>query len=325
MEKQEETIGQVDSNSQSQPDREKNVNASNKKHEVSVVNSNSINNINFLDAKQVAAAEVVLAKLMRSKKSGIERVEDGLAVLMRAQDLNLPFSTCLEHIHVINGKTGIDIHVVKALLLKAGCIWECIRDYQPLYEYTDGINVYIDNSFPDYVVKCISQKEAEEKVAASGDNVDNVYVYPVKWYQDFNGNLYKDYQLNTNKFGIAINKQQANVIANNGKIPVYRVANKPVDYITEYKLTRFINGKEITAIGKFTYSDAIQADMFEKDTYKKYPRILIGHRAFTLAARDIASDILMGVMETTELKIVAGKELSTDDVSVEDAEIIELK
>lgn len=325
MEKQEETIGQVDSNSQSQPDREKNVNASNKKHEVSVVNSNSINNINFLDAKQVAAAEVVLAKLMRSKKSGIERVEDGLAVLMRAQDLNLPFSTCLEHIHVINGKTGIDIHVVKALLLKAGCTWECIRDYQPLYEYTDGINVYIDNSFPDYVVKCISQKEAEEKVAASGDNVDNVYVYPVKWYQDFNGNLYKDYQLNTNKFGIAINKQQANVIANNGKIPVYRVANKPVDYITEYKLTRFINGKEITAIGKFTYSDAIQADMFEKDTYKKYPRILIGHRAFTLAARDIASDILMGVMETTELKIVAGKELSTDDVSVEDAEIIELK
>ena len=81
----------------------------------------------------------------------------------------------------------------------------------------------------------------------------------------------------------------------------------------------------MTAIGHFSYSDAVQAEMFEKDTYKKYPRILIGHRAFTLAARDIASDVLMGVMETTELKIVAGRELSSTDVtSIEDAEVIEI-
>ncbi len=85
------------------------------------------------------------------------------------------------------------------------------------------------------------------------------------------------------------------------------------------------NGKEITAKGHFSYSEAMQAEMFEKDTYKKYPRILIGHRAFTLAARDIASDILFGVMETTELKIVAGSELSDNDIaSVEDVEAIEI-
>lgn len=54
--------------------------------------------------------------------------------------------------------------------------------------------------------------------------------------------------------------------------------------------------------------------MFEKDTYKKYPRILISHRAFTYAARDIASDILFGVYETTELKIVAGAELNDADI-----------
>lgn len=44
------------------------------------------------------------------------------------------------------------------------------------------------------------------------------------------------------------------------------------------------------------------AGMFEKDTYKKYPKVLIGHRAFTYGARDIASDVIMGCMETTELK-----------------------
>ena len=53
--------------------------------------------------------------------------------------------------------------------------------------------------------------------------------------------------------------------------------------------------------------------MFEKDTYKKYPRILISHRAFTLGARDIASDVLFGVQETTELKIVTGTEISDSE------------
>lgn len=296
-----------------------------------VVNTPSLTNrnrgmsaINLFDEKQLAAAENFLTKIMRSEKGGIKTINDGLAVLMRAQDLNLPFSTCLEHIHVINGKTGVDIHIIKALLLKAGCTWRCVKDYQPLYEYTDSINVYVDGSFPDYVVRCNSQQEAEEKAKADVAH-DKVYVYPVKWYKDFNGNLYKDYQLNQQRFGIVTNKQQAIELSKSGKVAVYRVPNNPIDFITEYEITRKVGGKEVTAIGKFSYTDAVQADMFTKDTYKKYPRILIGHRAFTYAAREIASDILFGVCETTELKIISGQEINTDEViSVEDAEIIEV-
>ena len=297
------------------------------KHGVQRAINGGINAVNFFDDKQLVAAENFLMKIMRSDKGGIKSVNDGLAVLMRAQDLQLPFSTCIEHIHVINGKTGVDIHIVKALLSRAGCTWRCLKDYQPLYEYTDGINVYIDGSFPEYVVRCKSQKEAEEKTKNDiASNIsDNVYVYPVKWYQDFNGNIYKDYQLNTKQFGIAINRQHVAEIAKSGRTPVYRIPNKAVDYITEYEITRILNGKEITAIGRFSYSDAVQAEMLDKDTYKKYPRILIGHRAFTYAAREIASDILFGVMETTELKIVAGRELSDNDIaSVEDVEAIEI-
>ena len=297
------------------------------KHGVQRAINGGINAVNFFDDKQLVAAENFLTKIMRSDKGGIKSVNDGLAVLMRAQDLQLPFSTCIEHIHVINGKTGVDIHIVKALLSRAGCTWRCLKDYQPLYEYTDGINVYIDGSFPEYVVRCKSQKEAEEKTKNDiASNIsDNVYVYPVKWYQDFNGNMYKDYQLNTKQFGIAINRQQVAEIAKSGRTPVYRIPNKAVDFITEYEITRNINGKEVTATGRFSYSEAVQAEILEKDTYKKYPRILIGHRAFTYAAREIASDILFGVMETTELKIVAGRELSDNDIaSVEDVEAIEI-
>ena len=305
------------------------------KHEVVTTNNNvvkpvingGLNTLNFFDSKQLVAAENFLTKIMRSEKGGIKSVNDGLAVLMRAQDLGLPFSTCIEHIHVINGKTGVDIHVIKALLLRAGVTWKCVKDYAPLYEYTDGINVYMDNAIPDYCIRCLSSKEADAKVKADiekGIN-DNVYIYPVKWYQDFNGNIYKDYQLNTKQFGIAVNRQQANEIAKSGRNPVYRIPAKPVDYITEYEFHREINGIDTIAIGKFTYSEALTADLFSKDTYKKYPRILISHRAFTYGARDIASDIIFGVMETTELKIVNGSELNSEDVaSVEDVEAIEI-
>lgn len=268
--------------------------------------------INLLDEKQLLAAENLLTKLVRSEKGGIKTVNDGIAMLLRAQDLNLPFSSCLEHIHVINGKTGIDVHLIKALLSKAGCFWECIKDYQPLYEYTDGINVYNDGNFPDYVKKVKSKIEAEE-LYKQNKNSDIVYVYPVKFYKDTTGNIYRDYQLNTQRFSIVVNKEDIQTAIANKKIPVFRVASVPIDYVTEYKITRNIKGKEVFSYGRFSYSEAVAAKMFDKDTYKYYARILIGHRAFTYAARDIASDILFGVMETTELKIVNNKTLTADD------------
>lgn len=259
-----------------------------------------LENINLLNPAEIERAKAFLTDLMRSEKGGIKSVNDGLAMIMRAQDLNIPFSTALEHVHVINGKTGIDIHVIKALLLRAGVTWDMIDDYTPLYEYTDSINVYVDGSFPEYVIKCKSSEEAKEKAK---NDVDNVYVYPVRFYKDFNGNIYRDYQLNAN-YAVVSNKQQATQVMAEKKIPIFRVPNIPVDYITRYKFERVINNKLMTAIGKFSYSEAIKAELFEKDTYKKYPRIFIGHRAFTYGAREIASDVVLGSYETNELKII---------------------
>lgn len=299
-------------------------NKSGVQHSVAVrdnFNGNSLSSINLFDNEQLAAATAFLDKIMRSDKGGIKSVNDGLAILMRAKDLNMPFSTAIEHIHVINGKTGVDIHVIKALLLRAGVTWRCINNYSPLYEYTDGINVYIDGKFPDFVERCKSVKEANEKRIAdekNGITNETVYIYPVSWYSDFSGNIYKSYNL-TNKFEVAVNRQHADSIIKSGKIPIYRIANQPVDYITKYEFTRIINGNTVTAIGEFTYSEAQTAKLFEKDTYAKYPKILISHRAFTYGARDIASDVIMGCMETTELKIISGKELNNIELAeVED-------
>ena len=287
------------------------------------VNSINLNAVNLFDEKQLVAVENFLTKIIRSDKSGIKSVNDGLAILLRAKDLGLPFSTCIEHIHVINGKTGVDIHILKALLLKAGVTWKIIKDYAPLYEYTDSINVYEEDKLPEYAIKCKSKKEADEKIAKD-DSDDHIYVYPVKFYRDVQGNIYRDYQLDSLRFGVAVNKQQIMELSKANKIAVYRIPAVPIDYVTEYEIYRTINSKEVTARGRFTKLEAQAADLFTKDTYNKYARILISHRAFTYAAREIASDIIMGVMETTELKIVAGKELSDEELlTVEEAEVVE--
>lgn len=271
----------------------------------------SINNVNLLDEKQLAAAKVFITQIMRSKKGGITSIEDGLAVLMRAQDLHLPFTACLENIHVVNGKTGIDIHLIKALLLKAGTItWECTKDYVPLYEYTDGYSVYVENKLPTDAIKCKNKTDAEAK---QKDDAEHIYVYPVLYYQDYNGNVYKSSQWN-NALAIAMNAQHAKELAANKRIPVFRIPNQPIDYVTEYKMERRIAGKIMIAYGHFSYTEAVNAGMFDKDTYVKYGRIMIGHRAFTYAARDIASDLLMGCMEITELKQINNIDITDADI-----------
>lgn len=267
--------------------------------------------VNLLDEKQLASAEVFLKKFMSSEKGGIKSIADGLSILARAQDLQLPFTTCIEHIHVINGKTGIDIHIAKSLLSRAGIVWKCTKDYVPQYQYTDGNTIYLETQLPQYCVKCRTPKEAIE---VTKDEL--VGVYPVHWYSDLKGNIYNEFEI-SEKCVKAINRQHALKVASEGKFPIIRIPAQPIDFVTEYEFERrrIINGKEViqTAISHFSFSEAQTAKLFDKDTYVKYARIMIGHRAFIYGARDIANDILMGCMETTELKIVENNPINDAD------------
>ena len=277
--------------------------------------------LNLLDERQLASAEVFLKKIIATDKGGVKSINEGLAVLMRAQDLQLPFSTCIEHIHVVSGKTVADIHIIKSLLSRAGVTWECTKDYAPQYQYTDGNTIYNETQLPDYCVKC---RTAEEAIKLTEEHKgDNIGVYPVKFYTDLSGKKYNEFQV-SDKCVIAINPTHAQKLKSEGKFPIIRVPAIPVDYKTEYKFTRYktINSKtiEITATSHFSYSEAVSAQFFEKETYKKYARIMIGHRAFTLGARDIASDVLMGCLEDTENAIINGGV----DYAIENAEYVEV-
>lgn len=276
--------------------------------------TSSLSRVNLFNEKGVAQAEVLLKKIMASEKGGIKSVNEGLAILLRAQDLNLPFSTCIEHIHVINGKTGVDIHIIKSLLLRAGVIWDCTKDYIPQYQYTDGNTIYLETQLPDYCVKC---KTAEDALKATNEN--NIGVYPVKWFKDLGGNIYNEFGVSS-KCVVAINKAQAEKFKSEGKFPIIRIPAQPIDYVTEYTFRRWVQTpdglKEMVVKSHFSYTEAQIAEFFTKDTYKKYARVMIGHRAFTLGARDIAADTLMGVLEETELSMV-------EDYTLTDADFVD--
>lgn len=270
----------------------------------------SNNVLGVFNQEQIAELEVFLAKYIRSDKAGIKSVQDGLAIAMRAKDLNLPFSTCAEHIHVVNGKTGIDVHIAKALLLKGSVSWECIEDYHALYEYTDGFNAYAEDKLPYGCIKVRTAAEAADKLKENPDS-DNIYVYPVKYYKDFNNNIYKEYQLN-GAFAIAVNQAHAQKLAAEKKIPIYRIPAVPIDYVTSYKFTRKVGNNIMTSVGKFTYNDAVAAKCFEKTTYQLYPKVMIGHRAWFYGARDIGNDLLMGCLSIDELNSVTGSKIPED-------------
>lgn len=75
--------------------------------------------------------------------------------------------------------------------------------------------------------------------------------------------IYKSYQLDS-RFAIAVTKTDVDTITKSGKCPIYRIPNQAVDYITEYEFHRTVNGREVTAISSFSFSEAMTAGMFEK-------------------------------------------------------------
>lgn len=84
-----------------------------------------------------------------------------------------------------------------------------------------------------------------------------------------------------------------------------KVGKKKIDVATEYLFTRYFNTYKgvvkNTARGIFRWSEAIQAGLAEKGTWKKYSRDMLASRAFSKGANEIADDLLHGMYSYSEL------------------------
>lgn len=101
-------------------------------------------------------------------------------------------------------------------------------------------------------------------------------------------------------------------------------STKPIDYRTTYEFNRLIkrpNGTwtEMTLKSSFSWSDAVQAELTDKDNYKHYPQRMLDARAFCIGAREIASDVTGGLYSPSEISDAviineAGEEIPYEEV-----------
>lgn len=84
------------------------------------------------------------------------------------------------------------------------------------------------------------------------------------------------------------------------------VASGEVDRITEYEFTRLIKQEDgsfekLVVTSEFRMSDAAKAELLTKDVWVKYPARMCDARAFAIGAREIASDVTLGISTVSEL------------------------
>jgi hypothetical protein len=217
----------------------------------------------------------ILQQLVKSANTGVKSEGEGLLMLLKAKELGIGFANSIPHMHVINGKPGIDIHIVKAILSKPSSYvtWKIKKYYEPVYQViTEDKALIATNEIPPGI-KLKIVKLSELTSASKEDN-----------------------------------ELRAALVTT--KDNTYRV----LDWETEYEFTREkqdMSGNVITvtSIGYFSWSMAKLAGLnlnkagleSTESAWYKYRPIMIATRAFTYGARDIASDLLKGNYESTEL------------------------
>jgi hypothetical protein len=218
----------------------------------------------------------VLKVLVKSRKIPAKSIEEAFVYYELSKELNLPFISSMAHMQIINGKLGVDVHILKALLLRAGTVtWEKVLDYVPLYEYTDKVTTYWLNPI-------------------NGENLDKFVFIP------------NDVDRET---AISMRNEAISV----GKIAVFRTPNTFVNTITKYKFTRLVkmidgSHTKLVEYSDFSTSKKVIASLGMKDgvpdpysPHTKYPDVMQDHRAFTYGARAIASDLLYQAYSKEEL------------------------
>ena len=247
------------------------------------------------------------AKLVETKNIGASTPEEALAVYIQAGELALPFVTSSNHMHIIKGKVGLDIHLIRAILLRTGnsIHWEHTKDYLPVYEFTDVNNKWrttlTGQKFLNWLVEEYGNYYAKAEFAWSKGDFDSIRA----------------------KGGIAISTTSGQMI--------------PVDFESEYVFTRvrrlaITNElKTLRVVGKFSYQDALMAGLYDPQgkgdsAWVKFTHNQCNIRAFTFGAREIADDLLNGCYETSELYDINGINYSiqNDQVIVEDADAIDI-
>lgn len=218
-------------------------------------------------------------KIAESKLTPLKKGEDVLAAILYGKELGLEPMTSVNNIYPINGKATLGVHLINALLLKAGVVTEVLNDYEPCVPFAlmeDGIVVYKD------------ARGTNVKTDERGKPVDPL-AKPVIVRIDYLSSEAKPYE-----------KKGTNIVD-------FRITKKFTRQVKQLDNTF----KEMVVIYSFGNSDAVKAGLLNnsekpKDNWQNWTKQMCDARCSTFGGRMIGADILMGMMEFTEMADVSG-------------------
>ena len=107
------------------------------------------------------------------------------------------------------------------------------------------------------------------------------------------------------------------------EVPVQEEAYVYNDMRTTVEFYEVWNGEVITHQMSFTWMEAVQQGLTDKDNWQRMPRIMMRTRALALGARLVAPDALLGMYETTEAADFSNTNVNiTQDGAFAAAEVI---
>lgn len=101
-------------------------------------------------------------------------------------------------------------------------------------------------------------------------------------------------------------------------VQIKNAEGKVVDLETTIKfyvpLVKPINGQDyLEEVVSFTWSMAVEMGLASKDNWKKMKKIMMWSRCFTIGARRVADDAILGMYETSEWADVVNQDYNVDE------------
>lgn len=255
----------------------------------SVSNSNDFSDI-ALAVKHLQEIQMLAQVFIKGGLCPIKNESDFTIAVITGKQLNLPFTTAITNIFPINGKPGMSAHLMRGLLLQNGITFNKDNDFEEIFAYYEGVK----DAEGNIVAKKIKKAGTNEEV-------------PIQRGLDFLSNIDQT---------------------------KYAVGNKAKNRGTQYTFIRKVKQidgtySDVKVVSKFTMVDANIAQLDTGVNWTKYPQRMCDARAFSIGAREIASDVLFGMMSLSELADANNVPYtiteSLEEEIIQDAVVVETK
>jgi len=245
--------------------------------QISVIKKESITDI--VNIKNQEDLNNIMATIAKGNPILFPTAASAITKFVKSKELGIGFITGAEHMHEIQGKTGIDIHIVRAILLSSKDIyWTKVKDYTQVPKYAT-----VDKQYFDYVPeghKVIKAKEPNAMKLEKDNAIAEGLIPLVLTGYDY-VTEYKFSRIKRLSDGSTITLEATGKFSWNDALQ----AGLPLD-----------------KNGAFN----------ELSAWFKYRQLMVDTRAFTFGSRAIADDLLLGMREYTELLDIEGKNYDVD-------------